>query len=89
MPLMALIEMRRVTRPGGLIALLVPPAEPAWLARPGHYSLLADVQWRAHFGAAGLELLDARAEGASGDPRVRYIVRRPADAPTAGGRTGA
>lgn len=89
MPLMALLEMRRVTRPGGLIALLMPPMEPAWLARPGHFSLLTDIQWRALFGAAGLELLDARAEGASGDPRVRYIVRRPVAAPMAAGRMGA
>jgi hypothetical protein len=28
-------------------------------------------------GAAGLELVDARADGTSGDPRVRYIVRGP------------
>lgn len=86
LPLLALQELRRVTRPGGLIVAVVSPRQAAWIARPGHFSVLDDEQWQALFAAARLEVLDRRLEDAAGDPRVRYVLRRPSGA--AGARRG-
>ena len=72
MPLIDLLETRRVLRPGGLAVLSVPAEQALGTPRPAFYAPLVDAQWRYLLSEAGLTLHEVTPEAAT--ERVRYVA---------------
>lgn len=57
MPMIALMELSRVLRPGGYLYIEVPQDESVHADNPNHYSMLSDRSWQSLMRRTGLKLL--------------------------------